>query len=75
IDLHLDVKQAVITEAVIFSDALNVELIEALKESLTGVKYNKDDIKAELNELKQMQPDLADQIDDFCGWLISEIEN
>lgn len=75
IDLHLDVKQAVIAEAVIFSDALNVELIEALKESLTGVKYNKDDIKAELNELKQMQPDLADQIDDFCGWLISEIEN
>ena len=75
IDLHLDVKQAVITEVVIFSDALNVELIEALKESLTGVKYNKDDIKAELNELKQMQPDLADQIDDFCGWLISEIEN
>ena len=38
IDLHLDVKQAVISEVVIFSDALNIELIDLLKESLTDVK-------------------------------------
>lgn len=75
IDLHMDVKQAVMQQVVIFSDALNVELIDSLKDTLTGIKYNKNDIKANLNELKQRQPDLADQIDDFCGWLISEIEN
>ena len=75
IDLHMDVKQAVIEQVVIFSDALNNELIDSLKDALTAVKYNKNDIQAKLSELKQAQPDLADQIDDFCTWLVSEIEN
>jgi lipoate-protein ligase A len=74
IDLHMDVKQALITEVVIFSDALNIELIDLLKEALTGVKYNKGDIKARLNSLKQTQPDLAAQVDDFCEWLVNEMK-
>ena len=74
IDLHLDVKQAVIEEAVIFSDALNVELIDALKEVLTGVKYNQQDIKARLDSLKASQPDWSGQIDDFSGWLVGAIK-
>lgn len=56
-------------EVVIFSDALNVELIDDLKEALKGVKYNKEDIKAKLNGLNQAQPDLARQVNDFCEWL------
>ena len=75
IDFHLDVKQAVISEVVIFSDALNVELIERLKESLSSVKYNKEAIKAKLNELGKVHPDLAAQIDDVSEWLISEMKN
>ena len=74
IDLHMDVKQAVITDVVIFSDALNVELIDALKEALTGVKYNKEYIKAKLDGLNQAQPELAEQINDFEQWLIGEME-
>ncbi|MFC6204242.1 lipoate--protein ligase [Psychrobacter urativorans] len=73
IDLHLDVKQAVIAEAVIFSDALNVELIEALKESLTGVKYNKDTIGAKLAALSEAQPEMASQVTDFSAWLVGAI--
>ena len=75
IDLHMDVKQAVITDVVIFSDALNIELIDDLKEALTGVKYNKEDIKAKLNSLNQAQPELAEQINDFKQWLIGEMED
>ena len=75
IDLHMDVKQAVIEEVVIFSDALNVELIDLLKDTLTGIKYNKNDVRATLDELKKAQPDLAAQVDDFCGWLIGEMES
>jgi lipoate-protein ligase A len=51
IDLHMDVKQAVIEAVVIFSDVLNVELIESLKSTLTGIKYNKNDIKAKIEDL------------------------
>lgn len=74
IDMHLDVKQAVITDVVIFSDALNVELIDLLQQTLAGVKYNKDDIKARFNELIQGNPELTAQIDDVSKWLISEME-
>ena len=74
IDLHLDVKQAVIREVVIFSDALNVELIDLLKESLADVKYDKHDIKAKFDELSRAHPDLAAQIDDVSEWLRGEME-
>ncbi len=73
IDLHLDVKQAVITDVVIFSDALNVELIDLLKETLTDVKYSPQDIKHTLNQLTTAHPELAAQVDDFKMWLISEV--
>ena len=74
IDLHLDVKQAVITEVVIFSDALNVELIELLKDALTDVKYNKVDIKIQLDDLAKAHAELAAQIEDVSKWLTNEIE-
>ena len=74
IDLHLDVKQAVIEDVVIFSDALNVELIDALKEALTGVKYNQQDIKARLDVMRASQPNWSGQIDDFSGWLVGAIK-
>ncbi|OLF38660.1 lipoate--protein ligase [Psychrobacter sp. C 20.9] len=74
IDVHMDVKQAVIAEVVIFSDALNVELIDLLKETLTGVKYNKHEIKNALAELAKVQPELATQVSDFEEWLVEEME-
>lgn len=74
IDLHLDVKQAVIREVVIFSDALNIELIDLLKETLTGLKYNNGEIKDALADLANSQPELSAQVSDFGKWLISEME-
>ena len=74
IDLHLDVKQAVISEVVIFSDALNIELIDLLKESLTDVKYSKVDIKTKLDELSKVHLELVAQIDDVFKWLIEQME-
>ncbi|WP_352336467.1 lipoate protein ligase C-terminal domain-containing protein [Psychrobacter sp. 16-MNA-CIBAN-0192] len=40
-----------IEEVIIFSDTLNVRLIDLLKEALTGVKYNKEVIKVKLDDL------------------------
>ena len=74
IDCHLDVKQALISEVVIFSDALNVELIDLLKESLTDIKYNKESIKTKLNELANTHAELAAQIDDVSKWLSEQME-
>jgi len=73
-DVHIDVKQAMITEVVIFSDALNVELIDLLKKTLTGVKYNKPEIQDKLDELAKAQPELAAQVSDFEKWLVGEME-
>ncbi|QOD12934.1 lipoate--protein ligase [Psychrobacter sp. 28M-43] len=73
-DVHMDVKQAMITEVVIFSDALNVELIDLLKNTLTGVKYNKLEIKNKLDDLANSQPELAAQVSDFEKWLVGEME-
>ena len=70
----MDVKQAVIAEIVIFSDALNVELIDLLKETLTCVKYDKYEITNALAELANAQPELAAQVRDFEGWLVGEME-
>ncbi len=72
-DVHMDIKQAVIAEVVIFSDALNIELIDLLKETLTGVKYNKHEIQDALAELAKAQPELATQVNDFEEWLVSEM--
>src|SRR5699024_9958602 len=74
IDLHLDVQQAVITDVVIFSDALNVELIDELKQALVETKYTIADVKAKLETLKVERVDLADQVSDFEQWLVSEME-
>ena len=74
IDLHLDVKQAVIEDVVIFSDALNVELIDTLKEALTGVKYNKEAISTKLAALSEAQTEMASQVADFSAWLVGAIK-
>lgn len=73
IDLHLDVNQATITDVVIFSDALNVGLIDALKDALTGIKYNKDAIRSALDALKNAQPEMAAQVADVEEWVLAEM--
>ena len=74
VDVHMDVQHAVITDVVIFSDALNVELIERLKETLTDIRYDRNEVKAKLAKLSETHSDLATQIDEVSEWLISEME-
>ena len=74
VDVHMDVQHAVITDVVIFSDALNVELIERLKETLTDIRYDRNEVKAKLAKLSETHSDLATQIDEVSEWLVSEME-
>lgn len=73
IDLHLDVNQATITEVVIFSDALNVGLIDALKDALTGIKYSKDAIRSTFETLKISEPEMVAQVTDVKDWVLGEM--
>ena len=73
IDMHLDVKQALITDVVIFSDALNVELIDTLRAHLLGTAYRKNSIINCLSALERAQPDIAAQVADFKKWLAGEM--
>ncbi len=72
-DMHLDVTQAQISEVIIFSDALNVELIDALKAALTGAKYSQDGITARLDTLAKAHPEFAAQVSDVKEWMIGEV--
>ena len=74
IDLHLDVEQGLIKEVVIFSDALNVDLIDSLKQALTGVRYSIESVQAKLNQLQQAQPEMAQQVAEFQAWLAGEMQ-
>ena len=65
---------AVIKEVAIFLGTLNVELIEVLKNTLTGGKYNKAAINAQSAALSTAQPEMASQVDDFSAWLVGEIK-
>ena len=52
----------------------NVALIEALKEALTEVKYDKDTIGAKLAILSEAHLGLATQTDEFAAWLLGEMK-
>lgn len=47
----LDVKAGRIEEARLYSDALNTDFIEALKETLCGLRYHKEDIEKSISSL------------------------
>lgn len=51
-----------------------MELIDFLKEASTGIKYNKKEVKDKLDGLAKAQPELAAQVNDFEGWLVSKME-
>ena len=72
-DVHLDVTQAQISEVIIFSDALNVELIDLLKAALTGAKYSKEGIAERLDILANTHPEFAVQVGDVKEWMIGEV--
>lgn len=74
LDVHLDVNKAVITEAKIFSDALDTELIPLLEATLTDTRYQPAEIKAKLAQLGEQHPTQQAQINDVADWLSSAHE-
>lgn len=73
IDLHIDVNQAVINEVEIFSDALDVKLIEAIKNSLLNTVYHIGSISEKLEQLIAQNGQWQGAINDLKTWLATEV--
>lgn len=69
IDLHLNVKKAVIDEVVLFSDALDVKLIESIQKALVGRPYVQEHVLSSLDTLVEQNADWTAHINEFKEWL------
>ncbi|MDP8100809.1 lipoate--protein ligase [Phocoenobacter atlanticus] len=73
VDLHLNVKNAMISDVTIFSDALDVNLIEAIKTSLINCNYQIEAIKQALISTSHKNNDWEQSIKEFIEWLSDEV--
>lgn len=72
INIHLNIKKGIIDECVIFSDALNVELIECLKETLECIPYAEHKIHSALSQLALDKAEFKVYIDELMQWFNDE---
>ncbi len=73
VELHLNVKKAVIDDVVIFSDALDINFIESLKQKLKGCSYKIDAISASLSQIIEENQDYKESVEQFIHWLSGDI--
>ncbi len=72
-EVFLDTKRGKITDTRIYSDSLLPALVEALTEDLKNIPYDRKAIKGRLEETARRLPDNEDHIEEFSGWLVSQI--
>lgn len=79
LDVRLDVQQGRVRDARIFSDALNIELVEALQAALVGVVYDAAELgqavtsSAATAAVRAASPDGAAMVQDFGAWIARAI--
>lgn len=72
IDIRLNIKKGVIDECVIFSDALDVEFIQHLQETLQQCRYAQHEITSALSKLAIDRPEFGSHIDELVQWFKDE---
>jgi lipoate-protein ligase A len=66
IDMGLSVEEGKITEATIYSDAMDCSIIESLQHLLPGIPFKYDDIKQRINtDIAPKSPEIAGDINDW----------
>jgi lipoate-protein ligase A len=66
IDMGLSVEEGKITEATIYSDAMDCSIIESLQHLLPGIPFKYDDIKQRINtNIAPKSPEIAGDINDW----------
>jgi len=73
IEIHIDSHKGFIKKCQIYSDSLHPEMVEEIMSALVGIEYSAYSINAAMDEVKNELPMIADYIDDFSRWFISQI--
>lgn len=72
-DVHLETKRGHITDVEVFSDTLHPEIVEYLQQRMEGLKYEKDDIRVFVDQMKTDLPEVSDLTEEFGAWLVDQI--
>lgn len=75
IDIHLNVEGATITEVKVYSDGLDAGFVPLLEQSLTGVKYKTEEIKAVLAGVAGADGERAQRLKDVSELLVSQYQS
>jgi len=70
VELHFDVKYAIIGDTQIFTDSLVPEPLEAFSEKLKGVPYSPENISACINDVIQFFPKYREELEDVKQWIV-----
>lgn len=74
LDIRLDVRSGLVREVAIFSDALDVTLVESAAEALKGARYDGDDLAARLRAVGgEVGGDAAAQLEELADWVHREV--
>ncbi|MCG8481258.1 MAG: lipoate--protein ligase [Spirochaetales bacterium] len=73
LDIHLEVHRGAITRSRVFSDALDVDMIETLQASLPGNRYTEEGLDAALDRTEQAHPDRRADLRDLRDRLRAEV--
>lgn len=73
-DIRLQVDEAIINEAQIFSDCLFPALIQDLKSGLVGKAYVQDSIEQVFSPISARYPDLTEGLCELKNWMARQIE-
>jgi lipoate-protein ligase A len=72
IDMGLSVEEGKITDAVIYSDAMDTSIIEALKQLLPGLPFKFEAVKEQITHI--ISPKSAEIAEDLIDWLESAMK-
>jgi len=77
LDLHLDVKWGKITSAVLYTDALAVEIVPVVEQALQGADYTADSVLSRFNAALQQgdarQQAWAGMVEQIGQWVAQEV--
>lgn len=74
LDVRLDVRNGLVHEVAIFSDALDVTLVESAVEALQGARYDGDDLATRLRAVgSKGSGDARAQMEELADWVHSEV--
>ncbi len=72
-EVHLNIENAIVKKAVIFSDSLHPEMIECLMINLENIPYNKESFNSAIDVVIFQIPMIEEYLLEFKNWILNEI--